>query len=168
MKHTNINRASKVWLVIALVVLGFGLTGCQNSSERRIDQQPVKLTALRSATDAIKAVDAGLAAQLLEMTVGIENSLDRGDNAGATKTLQSLAHKVFTTSQDTVPVELLIPAMDAVVQTQDRFDLPAGTKAHPGHYCRRTGKNTGVCTERNPNDKCFTIDSIPDGCLGTP
>lgn len=168
MKHTNINRASKVWLVIALVVLGFGLTGCQNSSERRIDQQPVKLTALRSATDAIKAVDAGLAAQLLEMTVGIENSLDRGDKTAATQTLQSLAHKVFTTSQDTVPVELLIPAMDAVVQTQDRFDLPAGTKAHPGHYCRRTGKNTGVCTERNPNDKCFTIDSIPDGCLGTP
>lgn len=168
MKNTNINRASKVWLVIALVFLGFGLTGCQNSSERHIDPQPVKLTALRAATEAIKAVDTGLAAQLLEMTAGIENSLDRGDKTAATQTLQSLAHKVFTTSQDAVPVELLIPAMDAVVQTQERYALPAGTKAHPGHYCRRTGMNTGVCTKRNPSDKCFTIDSIPDGCLGTP
>lgn len=153
--------------VLRMVVTVIFLSSCTGTTPDNNTVCKLKLTGLHNAADQIGKNNPAAGEQLNQLAVDVAKSIAAGNEATASADLNRYSYTVFTQDSAKVPLDARLNAMEAVVQTQNVLGLPDSTQLHTDFCCKRTGPNKGVCQEFK-GGKCYTINSIPDGCLGTP
>jgi hypothetical protein len=161
MKSRKLTAGSRLLLAILLLALW---PVEQASAAKRI-----KLASLAKATRRISKYDVQTGTKLSEITADIEKGLNRGDKPGATQSLASFADLVFSISnqgatQGATPLNVLIFVMDAVVETESTFDLPAGVKRNKNQCCGPVPGGGRFQCQPKRRSKCFTFPN--GGCIG--